>query len=475
MVYSLNPVREEAKLKVAYGHSLLDLFMKLEDHKVLGYPKQTIAYLSLEVKNNLLMFLSQGNAKEAGLYSHEFSELRDLNTLSDADIQSLLILMVRPNEKGMLVRILNNIKVPLSPMTSEKPLYLALRPILRGVLSYLQLYEKIYKMLSGEQGVLVNGKLIGEDPNLTLEISRKLKQDKSLDSHESILRNTLVNQGPLPPRFYDSLKASEDTGISNCLYSAVQAVERIHPRDSKGLSNTFVIKASKESHFKQVMTFDGRQGVFGQVLIATMKFNINMFLTIYDKLGLPFYGMMQENSVEQKSKKPTAVLGYILSTNDDDEYRDDLVEQVLSVGNADELEHKVCHLEERLAEANEEAAIAKRNLNDLVTERNAELLYLANNPQSDGRYPVKIATGATSSLRKPNQVSVLARKPCFAEARKEGSCQHGRNCRYSHERKDLEKLRNDPRATKNLQVLSVLAEHSPDSYDVKADEFSESY
>ena len=169
------------------------------------------------------------------------------------------------------------------------------------------------------------------------------------------------------------------------------------------------------------------------------------------------------------------MLGYILSTNDDDEYRDDLVEQVLSVDNADELEHKVCHLEERLAEANEEAAIAKRNFNDLVAERNAELLYLANNPQSDGRYPVKIATGATSSLRKPNHMSILTKKPCFAEARAEGSCQHGRSCRYSHERKDLEKLRNDPRATKNLQVLSVLAEHSPDSYEVKADEFSESY
>ena len=208
-----------------------------------------------------------------------------------------------------------------------------------------------------------------------------MKQDKSLDSHESKLRNALVNQGPLPPRFYDSLKASEDRGISNYLYSAVQAVERIHPRDSKGLSNTFVIKASKESHFKQVMTFDGRQGVFGQVLIETMKFNINMFLTIYDKLVMPFYGMMQENSGEQKSKKLTAVLGYILSTNEDDEYRENLVEQVLSVDNADELEHKICHLEERLAEANEEAAVAKRSYNDLVAQRNSELFYVANNPR----------------------------------------------------------------------------------------------
>jgi hypothetical protein len=119
----------------------LDLFMRIEDDKILGLNRQTIAYLGLDVKNNLLLFLSQGNAKEAGWHSHEFSELKDLNCLSDSDIQNLLILMVRPNEKGMLVRILNNIKIPLSPMTAEKPLYLALRPILRGVLSYLQLYE----------------------------------------------------------------------------------------------------------------------------------------------------------------------------------------------------------------------------------------------------------------------------------------------------------------------------------------------
>ena len=124
-IYAQTEVKEDEKLKLATGYTLLDLFMRMEDAKVIGQHRQTISYLSLEVKNNLLLFLSQGNAKEAGWHSHEFSEIRDLNCLSDSDIQNLLVLMVRPNEKGMLVRILNNVKIPLSPTTADKPLYLA--------------------------------------------------------------------------------------------------------------------------------------------------------------------------------------------------------------------------------------------------------------------------------------------------------------------------------------------------------------
>ena len=477
MVYSMTEVKEEDKLKVANGHTLLDLFMKIEDAKNIGQHRQTLSYLSLDVKNNLLMFMSQGNAKEAGWHSHDFVEIKDLNSLSDSDIQNLLILMVRPNEKGMLVRILNNIKIPLSPTTAEKPLYLALRPILRGVLSYLQTYEKLYRMLSGEQGVLVNGKTIGQDPNMAIELNKKVKGGESyLDSHEAILKNTLVTNGPIPAKFYDNLKASEERGIINYLLSAVNSIDKIHPRAEKKSTHDFKIKAARDAKYTQVMTFPDKPGVYGQVLIETMKYNINIFLTIYDKFVMPFYAMMQTEP-DLKTRKVASMLGYILSNNEDDEDREVFVDRVMNDEYADDYEHKICLLEERLANANEEAAVAKRNYNDLVAQRNAELFYVANNPNNpaDGRYPVKIATGATSTLRKPGQVTILTKKPCFAEARAEGSCQHGRNCRYSHDRRDIEKLRNDPKALKNLQVLTVLAEHSPDCYETKADEFSEEY
>ena len=438
LVYSLEPVKEQEKMKYANGHSLLELFMRIDDDRVLGFNRQTIAHLGTEVKNSLLMFLTQGNGQEAGLESHQFTDLKDLNILSDEDIQNLLILMVRPNEKNMLVRIMNNIKIPVSPTTAGKPLYLALRPILRGVLNYLQLYEKLYRMLSGEQGVKVNGIIIGKDPNLTLEISKKSKLESNyLDSHESILKNTLVTNGPISARFYDALKATEDRGVSNYLYSAVQAIERIHPRRSKELSSSHKIRSSKESHFKQIMTFDGRQGNFGQVLIETMKYNINMFVTIYDKLVMPFYAMLQVENGDPKSRKLASVLGYILSSGEDDDEREQMVNMVMG------------------------SEIDNDNLMHMT---------------SSGERPVKIATNATAGIRRQGQITLASKKPCFAEARQEGACKYGQKCKYSHSKQDLEKLRSDPTALKNIQVLNVLAEHgSPESYEDKVAEFSESY
>jgi hypothetical protein len=189
---------------------------------------------------------------------------------------------------------------------------------------------------------------------------------------------------------------------------------------------------------------------------------------------MPFYSMMQTDQYDSKTRKVASMLGYILSNNEDDEEREVIVERVMNEEYADDYEHRICHLEEQLANANEEAARATRNYNELNAARNNELLYAANNP-GDGRYPVKIATGATSSLRKPGQVTILTKKPCFAEARKEGTCSYGTSCKYSHDKRELDKLRNDPRAQQNMHVLNVLAEHSPEVFDAKAAEFSKQY
>ena len=53
--------------------------------------------------------------------------------------------------------------------------------------------------------MLVNGKTIGADPNMVIELSKKLKGGNMyLDSHEAILKNTLVTNGPIPSTFFDS-------------------------------------------------------------------------------------------------------------------------------------------------------------------------------------------------------------------------------------------------------------------------------
>ena len=139
---------------------------------------------------------------------------------------------------------------------------------------------------------------------MVIELSKKIKDSsKYFDSHEAILRNTLVTNGPIPGKFFDSLKASEERGIINYLFSTVQSVERIHPRTEKKASSDFQIKPEKEARFTQVMTFPNKPWKFGQVLIETMKYNISIYLSIYDKLVMPFYGMMQADMEENKSRK----------------------------------------------------------------------------------------------------------------------------------------------------------------------------
>ena len=41
MIYSLAEFKEDEKLKIANGHTLIDLFMRIEDAKVIGQHRQT--------------------------------------------------------------------------------------------------------------------------------------------------------------------------------------------------------------------------------------------------------------------------------------------------------------------------------------------------------------------------------------------------------------------------------------------------
>ena len=54
MMYSATEVTDDMKLKVANGHTLLELFMRIDDARNVGHQMQTIAYLSVGVKSELL-------------------------------------------------------------------------------------------------------------------------------------------------------------------------------------------------------------------------------------------------------------------------------------------------------------------------------------------------------------------------------------------------------------------------------------
>ena len=60
MFYTMPEVKEDEKLKTATGYTLHELFTRIDDARLIGRDTQTLAYLGLDVKNALLLFLSQG-------------------------------------------------------------------------------------------------------------------------------------------------------------------------------------------------------------------------------------------------------------------------------------------------------------------------------------------------------------------------------------------------------------------------------
>lgn len=80
----------------------------------MGYDVLLISYLSNSIQLRIVSWLNEGNADDTGLNGHEFSQPRDLHSLTDSDIESILILMMRPTEVGQLTRLMHSLKVYIS-------------------------------------------------------------------------------------------------------------------------------------------------------------------------------------------------------------------------------------------------------------------------------------------------------------------------------------------------------------------------
>ena len=86
VIRALVPIPEEEKVKKATVYSIIDLQTKMNDQRNQGIPVSCINYLSKNVLQRILLWLSLGNGQEAGLQGHEFTTVEDLNRLTDSDI-----------------------------------------------------------------------------------------------------------------------------------------------------------------------------------------------------------------------------------------------------------------------------------------------------------------------------------------------------------------------------------------------------
>ena len=161
VIRSVVPVAESDKMKILTCFSLMSLQRKMNDLQNQGIPASLINYISMNILERILMWLTMGYGQEAGLESHMFESTEDLKQLSDSDLESIMMLICRPKEKGQLINLMTEIKVFVSQQTLHRPLYLQMKTTFQAVLTYLHTYERVYKMASGEIGLVVNGVLIG--------------------------------------------------------------------------------------------------------------------------------------------------------------------------------------------------------------------------------------------------------------------------------------------------------------------------
>ena len=479
VVRALVPVSEEEKMKKATVYSIIELQSKLNEQQNQGIPISIINYMSKSVLQKMLLWLSLGNAQEAGLQGYDFTTVEDLNQLTDSDIESILILMIRPNERGMLIRLMKDIRVFVTKnnVNVNRPLYLNLKSTFQAVLEYLHTYEKIYKMMSGEMGLPVNGVMIGENVNTCIETMSKTQSDvKNPDNHEAILKLTLVHGDILPMRLYNLIKGDPARGPAALVRKTAEMIENIHPRKTE--SNKSIRPAAKSTAKKDTHHFHTHlcrypdvKVEFGKVLLETMRHNLNIAASVHDGVIQPFLAMMMPEVGTPKADRTVNMLGHILTMEEGCDERDNLIETLETTGDDGEHVKHCCFLQDELVKAQEAARVSELKCQELTAAEHSRIFNMVQN----GSTPVKIPTGFQNQHNQ-NPKSILQRpnKPCFAEARLKGSCKRGSGCRYSHLEKDLEELRRNPVAANNLHVLGQL-EDIPEAYDAAADSFSEQY
>ena len=461
----------------------MSLQRKLNDLHNQGIPASLINYISLNILERILMWLNMGYGQEAGLEANEFESTEDLKRLSDSDLESIMILICRPKEKGQLINLMTEIKVFVSSQTLHRPLYLQMKTTFQAVLSYLHTYERIYKMASGEIGMMVNGVTIGANANLRLEVTSKQQADpKFPETHDNIIKKALVQGDILTLKLFNQLKRPPEQGPAALVMATVSVMQNIHPRRSEMKATATILPkpAEKPTHdikFTQLCHYqDVKKSEMGKVYLESIRYSLNILLTIYDGIVAPFLAALM-NTEHTKNKPTMNVLGHILALEEGSADREAMITSFEESGDCGNHVEYCLHLEEELATARGVAAELEEANRELTAREHTRIL----NMVQHGTNPVKIPTGYQAQRGHEPDRTILKRtapgpkKPCFAEARKSNSCTYGDACKYSHDSRDLEILRKDPKAIRSLNVLDEIMEEIPSAYGTAAEAYSQQY
>jgi len=214
----------------------------------------------------------------------------------------------------------------------------------------------------------------------------------------------------------------------------------------------------------------------GKVYLESIRYSLNILLTIYDGIVAPFLAALM-NTEHTKNKPTMNVLGHILALEEGSADREAMITSFEESGDCGNHVEYCLHLEEELATARGVAAELEEANRELTAREHTRIL----NMVQHGTNPVKIPTGYQAQRGHEPDRTILKRtapgpkKPCFAEARKSNSCTYGDACKYSHDSRDLEILRKDPKAIRSLNVLDEIMEEIPSAYGTAAEAYSQQY